>query len=135
TIPSSPIFKKSHFDFKANRVSQFKAAMTDKTIYTVDVPGTNIEIQLSGPAGGFTKLVIQPQGNKVELTLTGLHDMGSTIPGDGAPLKDFCTFYQLLQPRPAKAEFLVPHYIESRAGAGGAGALPSPGFFCPGEWF
>jgi len=135
TIPSSPLFKKARFDFKANKVSQFKAAMTDKTIYTVDVPAATIEIQLGGAASGFTKLVIQPQGGKVELTLRGMHDMGSTIPGDGAPLKDFCAFYQLMQPRPASKDFLVPHYNASTGGTGGGGGLPTPGFFCPGDWF
>jgi hypothetical protein len=134
-IPSSPIFKKARFDFKANHSSKFKAAMTDRTKYTVDVPAGTVEIQLSGAANGFTRLVIQPQGNTVELTLRGMHDMGSSIPGDGAPLKDFCAFYQLMQPRPDKKEFLVPHYIAAAGGTGGGGGLPSPGFFCPGEWF
>lgn len=135
TFPSGPVFKKAKFDFKQNKVSQFKAAMTDKTIYTVDVPAATVVIELNGPAGQFTRLVVQPQGNTVELTLTGNHDMGSPIPGDGDPLKDFCTFYQLMQPRPTKAEFFVPHYLAPTAGSGGGGGLPSPGFFCPGDWF
>ena len=134
-IPSSPIFKKARFDFKANHSFKFKAAMTDRTKYTVDVPAGTVEIQLSGATNGFTKLVIQPQGNTVELSLRGMHDLGSAIPGDGAPLKDFCAFYQLMQSRPDKKDFLVPHYIAAPGGTGGAGGVPSPGFFCPGDWF
>lgn len=135
TLPSSPLFKKARFDFHKDHAPQFKAAMTDKTIYTVDVPSATVEILLGGAASGFTRLVIQPQGNRVELMLRGMHDMGSAIPGDGAPLKDFCAFYQLIQPKVPGKEFLVPHYIAPPGGSGGGGGLPTPGFFCPGDWF
>ena len=135
TVPSSPIFKKAHFEFKADNAVKFKTALTDKTIYNVDVPGPTVEIQISGATSGFTKLVIQPQGNRVELTLRGLHDMASSIPGNGSPLKDFCTFYQLLQPMPAEKDFLTPHYIEAANATVQAGGKPTPGFFCSGDWF
>jgi hypothetical protein len=134
TIPSSPIFRQARFDFKAGNNVKFRKAMTDKTIYTVDVPAATLVVHFSGAASGLTKLVIQPQGNNVELTLTGLHD-GSPIPGNGAPLTDFCTFYQLLQPRPSGRDFLVPHYVAASTGGGGGGGSPSPGFFCSGDWF
>ena len=135
TLPSSPIMKKAHFEFKANNVLKFKAAMTDKLIYTADVPAGEIEILLSGAAIGFTRLVIQPQGNKVELTLRGLH-ASSGQPMPNMPLHDFCTFYQLLQPMPLPTDFLLPHYIPAQKPPGsGPYAMPSPGFFCDGNWF
>lgn len=140
TFPSNPLLKKANFEFKANNQVKFKAAMTDKMIYTVDVPAGNVEILLSGGSEGFTRLVIKPQGNKVALQLKGKHAT-ATPPAltSGTPLHDFCAFYQLLQPMPPPAEFLLPHYIPDAAlliaqntSSGGA---PTPGFFCPGDWF
>ncbi len=142
TTPSLPIFKKAKFDFKQGGVSKHNVSLTDNTIYeirvpTAGLPGGNLEIVLTGATSGFTKLVIKPQGNRVELTVKGEHDM-TPIPGSGSPLKDFCTFYQLLQPRPPAKEWIVPHYIAATTVPGqnvtGPGN-PSPGFFCAGDWF
>jgi hypothetical protein len=153
TTPSIPTYKKAKFDFRQNGVSKHKVSTTDKSIYTIkipisDLPGGNLEITLSNATNGFTKLVIKPQGNKVELQLTGLHKHGAPDLYDGDPLTDFCTFYQLLEPMPAPADFLVPHFMKAPALAStapstnaattnaltGAGQ-PSPGLYCFGDWF
>jgi hypothetical protein len=147
STPSEQKFKKAKFDFKQANTSKHKVSLTDTTIYSIDIAkslmtGGNLEVLISYKEtrpNGYTKLVIQPQGNKVEFTLTGEHAMGPDL-GDGEPLKDFCAFYQLLQPRPAATDFLVPYYIKAPstmpppsaqviAGSG------SPGFFCIGDWF
>jgi hypothetical protein len=142
TTPSNPVFKKASVDFRQGTQSKNNVSTTDKTIYAIEIPtaglpGGNVEIVLTGATSGFTKLVIKPQGNRVELTIKGLHDM-TPIPASGAPLTDFCTFYQLMQPRPPAKEWLTPYYIAATAApaqnATGPG-LPSPGFFCPGDWF
>jgi hypothetical protein len=135
TFPSNPVFKKAHFEFNAGNALKFKAAMTDKMIYTVDVPGSTVELQITGATSGLTKLVLKPQGNRVVLILRGRHD--TTIPGHQAPLKDFCTFYQLLQPMPDPKDFLTPVYIEaaSTTPPPPGSPKPSPGFFCSGDWF
>ena len=139
TTPSNPVFKKAKFDFREGAVSKHKVSVTDKTIYgielpTASLPDGNIELVLTDAASGFTKLVIKPQGNKVEFTLRGLHAMGGML-GDGEPLKDFCTFYQLLQPMPPATKFLVPYYIKATMPPGSGYGAPSPGFFCNGDWF
>ena len=135
TMPSIPVFKKAHFEFHAGNASKFKAAMTDKMIYTVDLPGSTVELQVTGATSGLTKLVLKPQGNRVVLKLAGTHDM--TVPGDRAPLKDFCAFYQLLQPMPDPKDFLLPIYIAAAPATPlpPGSQQPSPGFFCNGDWF
>jgi hypothetical protein len=135
TLPSNSLFKKAHFEFKASNALKFKAAMTDKMIYTVDVPGPTVELQVTGATSGLTKLVLQPQGNRVVLFLRGRHNM--SVPGDQAPLKDFCTFYQLLQPMPDPKDFLTPTYIAATPATPPPPGTqkPSPGFFCSGDWF
>jgi hypothetical protein len=147
TTPAIPIYKKAHLDFRQRGVSKHKVSATDKSIYTIkipisDLPGGNLEITLSNATSGFTKLVIKPQGNKVELQLTGLHAMGAPDLNDGDPLRDFCAFYQLLQPMPDAKDFLVPHFMKATLAASTApntNALPygkpSPGIFCVPDWF
>lgn len=135
SLPSTPIMKRAHFEFKTKTALKFKAATTDKLIYTADVPAGEIEILLNPTAMGFTRLVLQPQGGRVELTLRGLH-ASSGQPMPNMPLHDFCAFYQLLQPMPLPAEFLLPHYIPAPVPTGSnASAMPSPGFYCDGDWF
>lgn len=146
--PTNPKFKKAKLDFKQRGTSRVKTSATDKSIYTVQIPmsglpGGNLEITLSNAKSGFTKLVIKPQGNKVELQLTGLHDMGAPDLDDGDPLTDFCAFYQLLHPMPDATDFLVPHFVKApsvsstapNTNAFTAGGQPSPGLFCVPDWF
>ncbi len=137
TRPSDPVIKKAHFDFKASGVSKFMGAITDKTIYVVQVPGNEVEILLSNATSGYTRFVVKPSASypaAVRLTLKGLHAMSTSgsLTG-GQPLNDFCSFYELLQPVPNVADWLVPHYVALPATT--AGGQPSPGFFCPGDWF
>lgn len=154
TLPTIPGYKKDKFDFKQNGISKHKVSTTDKSIYSIripvsDLPGGNLEITLTDATSGFTKLVLKPQGNKVELRLTGLHKMGLPDLEDGDELTDFCTFYQLLQPMPAPQDRLKVFYMKtplsppSPPSASTAPAptnaltygQPSPGIYCIGDWF
>jgi hypothetical protein len=130
---------KAGFDFKKGGVSQFEQALTDRTEYVVDVPGSSIEIELKNASSGVTRIVIAPQGNRVRLKLMGLHDMSKQELKPGEELKDFCAFYQLLDPRPDPKDWLRPHYVPATVvSASTATPQPigtSPGFFCPGDWF
>ena len=135
TIPSSPIMKRAYFEFKDKSGLKFKAASTDKLIYTVDVAASQIEMLFTDATIGLTKLIIKPQGNKVELTLRGKHD-SSGQPAANMPLHDFCAFYELLEPRPDTSKWLLPYYIPAPLPPGSSvNAMPSPGFFCNGDWF
>jgi hypothetical protein len=148
TTPSIQTYKKARWDFKQNGVTKHTVSVTDKSVYTIkipmaDLPGGNLEITLTDATNGFTRLLLKPKGNRVELKLTGLHAMGAPELNDGDELKDFCTFYQLLQPRPAAKDFLKVYYIKAPLNASttpNTNALtnsgqPSPGFFCNGDWF
>jgi hypothetical protein len=141
--PSDPQIEKASFDFKTTAGTQkFQGAVTDKTIYTVDVPGTQIELAISNATNGYTKLVLEPNatGEAVRLTLRGLHAAGTAASlGGGDRLKDFCAFYSLVEPRPKFADWLVPHYVAAALPSLNqgpfAGGQPSPGFFCTGDGF
>jgi hypothetical protein len=130
--PSFNRVRNDGFDFKESGTSKFEQAVTDRVLYVVDVPGPNIEIELSEAESGLTRIVIAPAapGQAVRLRLAGLHDpnMGGFV--TGAELKDHCAFYSLLQPIPPPEKWLRPHHVP---GTGPFGT--TPGYFCPGDWF
>lgn len=138
--PTNSRFRRGRLDFKRNGVSTNNVvAATDKTVYQIKVPNYrlsngNLEILFSGSKKNLTRIEIEPVKGVIALTLTGLHDMSAPIPGPDAELKDFCTFHQLLQPPVRASEFLRPHYKAAASGPGSGGS-PSPGWFCPGDWF
>ena len=122
------------FEFKSSN-SQFVQSITDRTLYTVDVPAEQIEIALDGAESGLTKIVVKPRGSSrtVRLTLTGLHQKNTAL-AVGDELKEHCTFYQLFDPVPQPPSWFRPRLkapdLASRV------LIPhSPGFFCPGDWF
>jgi hypothetical protein len=139
--PSDPQIEKAQFDFRTpGGQPKLQGAVTDKTIYTVDVPGTQIELTLSGAANGYTNLILEPnvKGQAVKLTVKGLHAMGTAASLHGGDrLKDFCSFYSLVEPRPRFADWLVPHYVTGSSAPSNtyAAGQPSPGFFCSGDGF
>ena len=139
--PSNSRFRDARLDFKRGGSSKHVVAATDRTIYSIQIPtrslpNGNLEI-LFNPAAerGLTRLEIKPIAGVISLKLIGEHDMSmQQIPADGAELKDFCAFHQLLQPPVRANEFLRPHYKAAASGPGSGGS-PSPGWFCPGDWF
>lgn len=137
TFPSDPMVQKTNIEFKLAGTSLGSVGLTDKTVYSVDVPDDKIEIVFTGSKYGFRRVVIAPQGNQpVRLRLRGLHAMGSAATlANGDELKDFCSFYALLQPRPKSADWLRLHYIAPASTMASNSGQPSPGFFCGGDWF
>jgi hypothetical protein len=141
TLPTDPMMVNKQLRFKVNGSDLFDVSITDKLIYTVDVPGTNVVVQFTDSALGYGSVTIQPSSAKdgVRLSLRGLHAMG-TAPHvmNDQELRDHCAFYSLLKdpslmtPVPSN-QWLRPHFIGS-AVSGAAGGQPSPGFFCPGDW-
>lgn len=142
TYPSDPLIQHTDFEFRKSGASLGRAALTDKTIYEVDVPGTSIEILFGNSAtSGFTRIVLEPAtaGAAVKLRLRGMHAM-NTPPSyaNGDELKDFCSFYSLVEPRPKSKDWLTLHYMAPATLPASAslvgGGQPSPGFFCNGDF-
>ena len=78
--------------------------MTDKTLYTVDVPGNEVEIQFQPrqPKGYKRVRWSRSPGQPVKLRLRGLHehDRLARSSATGQELADFCAFYSLLDTAP-----------------------------------
>jgi hypothetical protein len=134
--PSDVIAKDSVFNFTSNGSSQtpaFTQAITDRTEYAVQVPNDQVVMHLTGHPT-VTRIVVRPRqpGAPVLLRLMGRHK-GGALP-TGAVLHEHCAFYQLLQPIPDQKDWLIPHHVESVVATGSIGR-PSPGLFCPGDWF
>ena len=135
-VPSTPQMQESHFDFtNVSGTQSFTGAMTDRAVYTATVNANNIVIVFTG--GGtspITRLEIEPlvAGEPVKLRVRGKHD-GTGPPANGK-LVDFCAFYSLFDHIPAYEEWIEPFLIQPTALVAG-GAQPSPGFYCPMDWF
>src|SRR5687768_7518404 len=138
TFPSDPAMKKAQFEFRQNGTPQFTMSVTDKVVYTVNVPGTTIELRFGDKASeGYRRLVIAPQGNVVRLAVRGLHSTGAGMAlGMTQELKDHCGFYSLIadDQRPPSSMWLRPFYISNQPLANG-NPQPSPGFYCAPDWF
>jgi hypothetical protein len=136
TFPSDPAMKRAKFEFRENGTPRFTMSVIDKVIYTVDVPGTTIELLFGNNATqGYRRLEIAPQGNMVRLAVRGIHadDDGLTL-GMTRELTDHCAFYSLLQKVPPSSTWLRPFYISNQLLANGD-PQPSPGFYCNPDWF
>jgi hypothetical protein len=146
SAPSDPLMQQATFDFRLAGTSVGKAAVTDKMIYTVDVPGDKIELVFTNSKMESKRLVLTaPAPNKpVRLALRGLH----ATPAAGAhandtELKDFCAFYSLLDGQQIpKAERLRLFYQAPEILASATPQnydpykpQPSPGFYCSPDWF
>ena len=135
-VPSRPQMQESHFEFRdVSNTLSFKAAVTDRAVYSATVVGNNVVIQFS--AGGnspIRRLEVAPlvAGEAVKLRVRGNHNgMG---PEPGGKLGDFCAFYSLFDDIPDHEQWLEPFLIQA-GGSGGTGPQPSPGFFCPFDYF
>jgi hypothetical protein len=126
------------FKFKGgeNAPSPFEQALTDQTLYTVDVRAEQIEIELwSFDTDHEERIVVKPHGSSrtVRLHLTGVHKKTGDL-AVGQELAEHCTFYQLFDPVPQPKSWLRP-YLQAQPGATRVLVPHSPGFFCPGDWF
>jgi len=135
-LPSDVVVKDSIFEFRKGAAPVYSQAITDRTNYTVKVPSDRVTMLLSNAKSGVTRIVVTPAANQpVSLKLIGRH--AAQTPGSlppGTPIPDFCAFYQLLQPVPPPSDWLIPHLASPAPGPGNLGK-PSPGPFCPGDWF
>jgi hypothetical protein len=144
-VPTDPLVQSAYFEFKQNGAVVGRSAVTDKVIYTVDVPDDHIVLRFSQSAIGFTKLTIAPPptGGPVRLRLRGLHSMNSAASyADGDEIKDFCAFYSLFKKTPSSAEPTamsssqrLKMFYKNTTPRPAVGDQPSPGFFCDGIWF
>jgi len=132
--PSDPVAEMAQFEFKSGTLSTL-VSTTDRTIYRVNVPDDNVDIRFTDSAQGYKRLVLKPNapGEAVRLRLRGLHAM-NTPPKDGDELRDFCAFHSLLTPRVDAKDYVRIFYKAPPRPPSGAG-MPSPGFYCSGDWF
>jgi hypothetical protein len=148
--PTDPLMQHAKFDYELAGNSIGKASVTDKMIYTVDVPGDNIEVVFTNRSTQESKRIVldSPDAAKpVRLILRGLHDMPMTGAfGSRIELTDFCAFYSLLEggdkiPSDKRLRLFYeppsPQQIASFApqNPGANPPQPSPGFYCDGDWF
>jgi hypothetical protein len=136
-IPSRPQMQDSHFEFrKVSGGLTIPAAVTDRAVYTATVTATNIVIQFTnGGTSPIRRLEIAPEvaGEAIKLRVRGKHNgMG---PEPGGKLGDFCAFYSLFDDIPDHEQWIEPFLIQAGGGGGGGGPQPSPGFYCPMDWF
>jgi hypothetical protein len=111
----------------------FDQAITDRTLYSVQLAGSQVVINLT-KGSTTTQVVIVPPGagQPIKLVLQGRHDSSPATP----TIAHFCAFYELMDPVPPMNERLIPTFISTATGSGsGSGGAPSPGAFCPGDWF
>lgn len=149
--PSDVHARHSLFEFKQLKdipnprppmVQPFTQAITDRTMYVVDVPSNRIVMNLSEATSKVTRIVVEPlnPGQGVKLRLLGRHTHATPVDLQvGAPVMDFCPFYQLLEPVPDPQDWLIPHYLGRQGGPATQGGLatggqPQPGPFCPSNW-
>ena len=135
--PSQSAIRNAVFEFRKGGVAAYQHAITERTEYSVRVPSDRVVMHLSGAASGVTRIVVTPPapGQPVVLRLNGQHS--AQTPAElalGEPVTDFCAFYQLLQPVPPEPDWLIPHFMGDASIPSG-GVQPSPGPFCPGDWF
>ena len=136
TVPTDPAIEKADFEFKQGATSKGSFAVTDKIIYTVDVPGTAVELQLTSALGSTTLKIEPPSpGKPVKLKLHGLHGAdGISSFVQGQEVREFCAFYSLLEPKQPASQ-MVKMFYNGPSGTFAPGAQPSPGYFCSGDGF
>jgi hypothetical protein len=108
-------------------------------VYSANVVGNNVMIEFS--AGGnspIRRLVVAPlaTGEPVKLRVRGHHN--GMAPEPGGKLGDFCVFYSLFNDIPDYEKWLEPFLQAGSTGGGGGGGItpqPTPGFYCPMDWF
>jgi hypothetical protein len=140
--PSDFVLRRTTFEFKASSTASdssknFTHALTDRVMWNVDVPGTEVVIEFQNAASGVSRIVVRPRGanRKVRLKLLGRHGQGvPPVLSEGTELTHFCAFYDLFTPKPAFDNQIRPYVKQlPPPGPGGSGS-PSPGALCPGIW-
>jgi hypothetical protein len=146
-VPSDPLMQQAKFDFRLAGTSIGKAAVTDRMIYTVDVPDDKVEVVFTNSKMESKRLVLTPpaKNKPVRLVLRGLHAMPAAgAYANNVELKDFCAFYSLLDqdvPLPKRLRLFyeapTPQQVASTVpqNFGPIKSQPSPGFYCSGDWF
>jgi hypothetical protein len=134
--PSDVVVRDAVFEFK-NATTSFRQAITDRTEYLVSVPSDRVVMTLTGQKQGITRIVVTPQvpGGRVRLKLSGIHEQPPAPLPMGHVLKEHCAFYQLMDPVPPQGAWFIPELTTPAAAATATGGQPSPGRFCPGDWF
>jgi hypothetical protein len=148
-VPTDPLMQHATFDYQLAGTSIAKTSITDKMIYTVNVPGEGIEVVFTNRKTQDSKRLVlaAPAKDKpVRLILRGLHSMPMTASyATRIELADYCAFYSLLDggaaipknkrlrlfyesPSPTQIASFAPQSL------GGNPAQPSPGFYCSGDW-
>jgi hypothetical protein len=136
TVPTDPAIEKADFEFRQGTTSKGNFAVIDKIIYTVDVPGSAVELLLTHSLSSTTLRIEPPKpGKPVRLKLHGLHGAdGVASFVQGQEVRDFCAFYSLVEPKQAESD-MVRLFYNGPSGTPGAFGQPSPGYFCPGDGF
>jgi len=133
--PTYPEAVRALWDFKklnASGAPDFTQAVTNETLYRTTLPGASLTITLTRTTG-TTAIVIASNSGHVELSLHGSHPGAPPTLPAGAPDKDFCAFYEILQSPPAVADRLLPHFVPAAAPTGGT-VSPLPGPLCGGDF-
>jgi hypothetical protein len=136
TVPTDPAIESADFEFKQGTSSKGHFGVTDKIIYTVDVPGSAVELILARNLASTTLRIEPPKpGQPVRLKLHGMHGADGVASFlQGQEVRDFCAFYSLLEPKQPKAQMVKMFYNGPTMNPGPSGQ-PSPGYFCPGDGF
>ena len=149
SVPTDPLVQDAYFEFRQNGIVRGTSAVTDKVIYSVDLPGNEVRLNFSQSSVGYRSVRIAPlaPNEPVRLRLRGLHAMGSAASyADGDEIKDFCAFYSLYRkagfvplppgaPTPMSSASRLKMFLVNPAPRFANGDQPSPGFFCNGDWF
>jgi hypothetical protein len=127
-MPSEGAAVNHWFDFKDSQGKKSSQAITDRTIYSTQVRGTQVVLHVDSQI-----YVIEPiDGRKtVGLILVGRHETDHPMQG-GDKMTDFCAFYELLENPPPIADRLIPEFVKPSTPPGSQGGQPSPGLFCSG---
>lgn len=135
--PSDVVARDAVFEFRRpSGTGSYSQSITDTTNFEVQVPSNQVVINLSGPPGRIVVVPIAP-GQPVTLRLMARHapQTSSALPFNG-PVEHFCAFYQLLQPVPDASQQLIPYFVGNpKVPAAASAGQPSPGPFCPANWF
>ena len=131
--PTEPGAVHAIWDFKKLRASGnpvFSQAITNATMYSTSLLGPSLTITLTKGAD-VTTIVVTPNNRHVQLSLSGIHEGAPGTLPKGAPVEDFCAFYEILKPKPDVAVRLLPHSTQVILHPG---PQPIPGPLCGGDY-
>jgi len=113
--------------------AKFRQAATDRTVYTTEIPGDRIVINLANAKSGITRIEIKPTSTSrpVNLLLVGRHMEAAAQLHVGETITHFCAFYELLSKVPPMNERFLPVFAGDPSKP--LQGQPTPGAYCPGE--